>query len=481
MPCRHFAPLYKLLAKHQPWHWGKKQADAFQKAKSQLSSDVLLVHFDPGRKLAISCDASPYGIGAVLSHVYEHGTDRPIAYASWSLAPAEKKYSQIEKEGLAVVWGVKKFHLFLYGREFVILSDHKTLQFLFNEQKPVPTMASGLILRWALTLSAYKYHMEYRAGKDQGNVDALSRLPVGEAPLEVPIPGDTVLMLQMLSDADSMVTASAIRKWTNTDPLLSIVRRMVLQGWESQLDPEFKPYMQRRYEISVQNGCVLWGSHVVVPPPGRAPILRLLHEGHPDISRMKALARSVVWWPGLDAELDYKVKSCTACQDTRNTPSKSLLHPWEWPTKPWARLHVDFCGPFLGKTFFVIVMPIPNGWRLLWSLHHPLSRQCEYSRHTFATHGLPDILVSDNGMAFTSAEFFAKANGFRHVRSAPYHAATNGLAECAVQTLKNALKRMTGDVETCLARFLFQYRLTPHSTTGQSPAELEGNPSLIWI
>ena len=213
------APLYKLVTKHQPWHWGKEQADAFQTANTQLSSDVLLVHFDPGRKLAISCDASPYGIGAVLSHVYEDGTDRPIAYASRSLAPAEKKFLQIGK-GLAVVWGVKKFHLFLYGREFVILSDHKPLQFLFNEQKPVPTMASGRIQRWALTLSAYKYNMEYRAGKDKGNVNALSRLPVGEAPLEVPIPGDTILMLQMLSDADSMVTAAAIRKWTNTDPLL---------------------------------------------------------------------------------------------------------------------------------------------------------------------------------------------------------------------------------------------------------------------
>ena len=468
------APLYKLLAKHQPWHWGKEQADAFQKAKSQLSSDVLLVHFDPGRKLAISCDASPYGIGAVLSHVYEDGTDRPIAYASRSLAPAEKKYSQIEKEGLAVVWGVKKFHLFLYGREFVILSDHKPLQFLFNEQKPVPTMASGRIQRWALTLSAYKYHMEYRAGKDQGNVDALSRLPVGEAPLEVPIPGETVLMLQMLSDADSVVTATAIRKWTNTDPLLSMVRRMVLQGWESQLDPEFKPYMQRRYELSVHNGCVLWGSRVVVPPPGRAPILKLLHEGHPGIARMKALARSVVWWPGVDAELENKVKSCTACQDTRNTPPKSLLHPWEWPSKPWARLHVDFFGPFLGKTFFVIV-DAHSKWMEAAVVSSPSSQQAmRVLRHTFATHGLPDILVSDNGTAFTSAEFqfFAKANGFRHVRSAPYHAATNGLAERAVQTVKNGLKRMTGDVETCLARFLFQYRLTPHSTTGQSPAEL---------
>ena len=105
--------------------------------------------------------------------------------------------------------------------------------------------------------------------------------------MEVPIPGDTVFMLQMLSDADSVVKASAIRKWINTDPLLSMVRRMVLQGWESQLDPEFKPYMQQRYELSVHNGCVLWGNQVVVPPPGRAPILKLLHEGHPGIARMK--------------------------------------------------------------------------------------------------------------------------------------------------------------------------------------------------
>eukprot|EP00731_Ephydatia_muelleri_P036424 Em0253g4a len=335
------APLYKLLGKHQRWHWGKEQADAFQKAKSQLSSDILLVHFDPGRKLAISCDASPYGIGAVLSHVYEDGTDRPIAYASRSLAPAEKNYSQIEKEGLAVVWGVKKFHLFLYGREFIILSDHKPLQFLFNEQKPIPTMASGRIQRWALTLSAYKYHMEYRAGKDQGNVDALSRLPVGEAPSEVPIPGDTVLMLQMLSGGDSIVTASAIRKWTNTDPLLSMVRRMVLQGWESQLDAELS------HICSGVDSHSKWVEAAVVSSPSSQQAMRIL-------------------------------------------------------------------------------------------------------RHTFATHGLPDILVSDNGAAFTSAEFqlFVKANGFRHVRSAPYHAATNGLAERAVQSLKNALKRMTGDVET---------------------------------
>ena len=147
------APLYKMLSKGQVWHWGREQEKAFCIAMSQLTSETLLVHFDPTLQLALSCDASPYGLGAVLSHVCEDGSDKPIAYASRSLAPAEKKYSQLEKEGLAIVFGVKKFHQYLYGWKFVVHSDHKPLQFLFKEDKPVPTMASARIQRWRVRLS----------------------------------------------------------------------------------------------------------------------------------------------------------------------------------------------------------------------------------------------------------------------------------------------------------------------------------------
>ena len=131
----------------------------------------------------------------------------------------------------------------------------------------------------------------------------------------------------------------------------------------------------------------------MVPPPGRAPILKLLHEGHPGISSMNALASSVEWWPGLDAGLENKVKSCTACQDTRTTPPKSLFHPREWPSKPWARFHVDFCGSFLGKHFFVKV-DAHSKWIEAAVVSSPSSQQAmQVLRHTFATHGLPDICV----------------------------------------------------------------------------------------
>ena len=114
-------PLYQLLCKQEPWHWAQQQELAFAKAKSQLTSTCILTHFDPDKRLVLlSCDASPYGLGAVLARQFEDGSEKPIAYASCSLAAAEKKYSQIEKKGLAIIYGVKKFHHYQLGRYFIV-------------------------------------------------------------------------------------------------------------------------------------------------------------------------------------------------------------------------------------------------------------------------------------------------------------------------------------------------------------------------
>ena len=467
------APLYRLLEKKTGWSWGEKQEAAFQTAKKQLTSTRLLVHYDPRRPLVLSCDASPYGVGAVLSHRMDDGSEQPIAFASRSLAPAERKYAQLEKEGLAIVFGVKKFNQYLLGRTFVILSDHKPLQHLFSANRPVPPLASARIQRWALTLGVYNCSIEYKPGQDHANANTLSCLPLPESVLNVPQPAELILLMDTLDNTP--VHAAQIRRWTESDPLLSQVREMVLKGWKEVKTEELFPYQRRKDELLVQDGCLLLGVRVVVPLAGRSKVLVELHQCHPGIARMKSLSRSYVWWPGIDKDIETKVKACSECQQNQKTPEKAPLHPWDWPDRPWMRLHIDYAGPFLGKMFLVVV-DANSKWLDVVSVpsattQHTIAKLMSI----FATHGLPEMIISDNGTVFTSADFqtFTKQNGIRHITSAPYHPASNGLAERAVQTFKAAMKHEDSlPVETRLLRFLFQYRITPHSTTGVPPAEL---------
>ena len=137
-----------------------EQDKAFNEAKTHLTSECLLIYYDPQKELVLFCDASPYGVGAVLSHRLQDGSERPVVFANRSLAPAEKGYAQLDKEALSIVFGVKKFNQYLLGRRFTILSDHKPLQHSFAEDKPIHTLASARIKHWAIILGAYNYKVE---------------------------------------------------------------------------------------------------------------------------------------------------------------------------------------------------------------------------------------------------------------------------------------------------------------------------------
>ena len=431
------APLYKLLHKDITWTWGREQQQAFELVKKQLISDPVLSHYSPDQKLLLPCDASPYGVGAVLSHQMEDGSEKPIAFASRSLSAAEKKYSQLDKEGLAIVFGATKFRQYLLGRHFTIYSDHKPLMYIFGDNTGIPSMASARIQRWALTLSAYCFSISYRPGKELANADGLSRLPLPDTPEEVPIPADTILLLECLNS--SPVTASQVKNWSSQDPIISKVLSYVLQGWPTVTEDTLLPYSRRKNELSTQDGCLLWGNRVVIPPPAREKIIDILHDTHPGMTRIKALARSYVWWPNMDSALEEKVRHCQECQNHQRLPARAPLHPWEWPERPWARIHADFAGPFMGKQFLLMV-DSHSKWLEVHivpttSSHAAISKM----RTVFATHGLPEILVTDNGSAFTCTEFseFTTRNGIRHVTSSP---STNGLVEHAVQTFKQAMK-----------------------------------------
>ena len=438
------APLYRLLRKHARWMWKTEHESAFQKIKDQLKSDAVLMHFDPSKPLILACDASPYGVGAVLSHRLTNDVERPIAFASRTLAPTEVKYAQLDKEGLAIIFGLKKFHHYLHGKHFIVYTDHKPLTHIFNPARAIPVMASACIQRCALTIGAYDYEIQFKPGPQQAHADACSRLPLPEVPSTVPAPGDTILLMNHFNSTP--VTAAMISRWTQRSPLLATVTQYVLHGWPSKPDnDDQRPYFNRRQELSVDDNCLLWGTRVVIPPQVRNLLLDELHVGHLGIEQMKRLARSYLWWPGLDTEIESKVKPCVACQSNRKMPATAPLHPWEWPHRPWSRVHIDYAGLFLGRMFLLIVDSHSKWLDVHVTSSSTAAVTIDKLQTTFATLGLPEVLVSDNGSAFCSDEFqvFLKTNGIKHVLTPPYHPASNGLAERYVQTFKVRLSDTT--------------------------------------
>ena len=155
-------PLNRLLQAKTPWVWGKEQESAFSECKKTLVNSSALVHFDSKLPLVVVADSSSYGIGAVLCHLID-GVERPICFASRTLTSAERNYAQLEKEALAIVFALRKFHYYLWGQSnFTVVTDHKPLLGIFSPDKNIPPMSSGRIQRWALLLQAYRFTVRHR-------------------------------------------------------------------------------------------------------------------------------------------------------------------------------------------------------------------------------------------------------------------------------------------------------------------------------
>ena len=245
-------------------------------------------------------------------------------------------------------------NLFLAARHFDIFAG------LLAEDRPVPTQVSARIQRWSLLLAAYPYHLHYRSGSKMQNADALSRLPLPEAPLRTNVPPENISSLEVCER--SLVSAVAIARWTRQDSTLSAVMLALDGGWPNSIDAELKPFANRKLELSKQDGVLFWGSRVVVPPKGQSAILDELHEGHPGVSRMKALARSYVWWPGIDSAIEQLVRGCTVCQRGRHLPPPASTPPMGMAGATMDPLARRLCWTSGGQNVLLIVVDAHSKW-----------------------------------------------------------------------------------------------------------------------
>ena len=233
--------------------------EAFKKAKESLSSLHVLVHYNPSLPVILESDASQYGIGVVILHRLPNGDERPIAYPSRSLNSAEKNYSQIEKEGLAIIFGVTKYYMYLFGQKFTFRTDHKPLLKIFAPDSATHVLAAARLQRWSLLLSSYRYEIELKPSAEVASSDALSRLPLQyrkNASVE-----DKIFQVSAAQLCKHPVSVLEIARQTARNPVLAKALAMTQNGWPVHFctTPELKPFFLRKDEVSVEQGCLMWG------------------------------------------------------------------------------------------------------------------------------------------------------------------------------------------------------------------------------
>lgn len=479
------APLNALKG-NKEFIWDDSCKTAFKAVKDVLSSAKVLVHYDPKKQISLATDASPYGVSAIISHT-DNNADRPIAYASRSLTSAEKNYSQLEREALAIIFGITKFHQYLYARQFTLWTDNKPLSLILGPKKGIPVLAASRLQRWAVMLGAYSYDIKFRSAEKNGNADFLSRLPIkNKSKTNLNKREDFTVFwtkegtkMNQTQINSLPITHAQISRATEKDKILSRVLHFIKYGWpdeSTKLSDELAVWKNKQHELTIEENCILWGLRVVIPEKYRNRILSDLHSQHPGIVRMKSLARMHVYWPNITADIEHTVQSCSKCQ-MQTDPVKASKNPWIWPSRPGARVHIDFAGPFMGGMYMIII-DAHSKWIDVVQMNKITSAATiKVLTNTFASWGIPEQIVSDNGPAFISQEFemFMTLHGIKHIKSSPNHPASNGEAEQCVKTFKRAMKKQNdnpGDMSTKISNFLMTYRSTPNVTTKETPSKL---------
>lgn len=460
-------PLHQLLKKDVPFVWSQVCEDAFVASKQAVSEKALLVLFDPTKPISVTVDSSSFGVGAVLSNSVD-GKDLPVIFESATLTPAQQNYSQIDKEALAVIFAITKFHKYLIGNKFTIYSDHQSLKTLFSESKKIPVQASSRLIRWSILLSAYDYKIEYKKGISIPQADAMSRLPSSEI---VNIPECNFLYL-----STPLLDYKSVAEHTSQDTILSQVKNYIEKGWSHyRHTAEIKKYFNCRHNLSVSGDCIIFGNRVVIPSSLQMHVLQKLHYGHSGITRTQLLARSYIWWSGMDESIREYISRCDICRKTQNSTPNEFRSPWPSPTGPWQRIHLDFF--YFKGTQFLILADSYTKW--IECVRVPTTKFGSVScclNDFFSRFSYPKMICTDNGPPFSSEEFgrYCSQKNIKLIRTPSYNPQSNGLSEKSVSTFKRQLYKsllanVALSIEDRLSDCLLVYRATPSSVTGVSP------------
>lgn len=448
---RVLTPLTSLPDKAWP-SWNDELDAAFHSIKALvLSADCLTVidHVNPGdNKIFVTTDASDWRTGAVLSFGATWETARPVAYDSMQLKGAQLNYPVHEKELLVIVRALKKFCADLLGEDFIIYTDHKTLE-NFNGQKSLSRRQA----RWLEELSQFDMNIRYIRGEDNTVADSLSRIPPDESPVTDKELDDIPCWQSWL--ASRSLPVGAIQTRLNIFADLRILQS-IRDGYHvDELCKKFVSGQRILSSVKEVNGLWYIGDRLLIPRVGdlREQLFRLAHDalGHFGADKSYAALQDTYYWPNMRRDLEAAyVPACEACQRNKSSTNtrSGPLHPLPVPDKRGQSVAIDFIGP----------LPLDGGFNSIITFTDRLGADIRIvPSHTnitaeefaqiffdewYCENGLPENIVSDCDKLFVSRFWKAlnRLTGVHLSMSSSFHPETDGSSERSNKTVNQAIR-----------------------------------------
>jgi len=472
------APLRSLSRRSDAeFQWSTECDTAFEALKHQLCSPVTLAYYNPAKPTELIVDASPVGLGAILSQTEHNDTRVIIAYASKALSPAEMNYSQVEREAFAVVWGCKKFRFYLLGCKFICRTDNKALTFIFNGTS---TTLSTRLSKFVLSSQGFDMTVKYCPGEENA-ADYLSRHPEStSSSSNCSLTRSVIRHVRavVVSRAPCLAPPDEIAAVTAEDTDLQLVIKALFTGKSYNIPKHLEAYQRVFNELSFSDdGILLRGNRICIPQQLQRRVVRLAHEGHQGTTRTKQLLRSSVWFPNMDKLVDDVIKCCMACQVSINSKSRTPLAMSPMPDGPWQHLSADFYS-VSNEADLLVLLDQYSRFPVVVEVPSTAFRHVERElNNILSLFGIPAVMRTDNGPPFNGEDFaeYAARMGFMHQKIMPVWPEANGEVERFMRTLGKIIRTATAEGANWreqLHSFLRNYRATAHPATGQSPTLL---------
>ena len=459
---------YNQDGRSETLNWLPYHQKAFEEAKKAVHDHANLQFYDRNKQLYLEVDASENQIGCALMQTYngtEHPCDSnpdinpeptdvvPLAFAAKTLSPAERRYSNIEREALAIQIGLQKFYHWTWGNYVIVYSDQRPNAQM--QYKNLYQMSPRLARIW-LKIKCYYAEIRYKPGKEMAISDFLSRYA---CPTDTdPIPGLSLSIAEItdLNPNEIAITEDEIRDESKQDNIMKIIMTYIHQGtWPDRPEDieshEVRQFHRYRDVLSVHNGILTHGHKMVYPSSMRQRVLEKLHNGHPGISQMRKNAIRHCFWPGITKDLEEKVKHCITCQTFNRKYATTEVRPLPNTSLPWQRIGVDI-ATINGKNYLIVVDYFSS---YPFAVHLKRERACDTIaalEDIFNLTGYPQEMVCDNGRQLVSEDMrtYLRQKGIKQRTSAAEHQQGNGKVESMIKRIKAIAAKTQLNVQSVL-------------------------------